>query len=69
VRGSEPSELLIGAHGTGLVRVQLAVPETATNYAGDDLIVVAASTSGAATTNSAIVRLNVLKDTDSHDLH
>ncbi len=69
VGGSEPPELLIGAHGTSLVRVQLAVPATATNYEGDDLIVVATSTSGAATTNSAIVRLNVLKDTDSHDLH
>lgn len=65
VRGSEPQQLLIGANGTGLVRVQLAVPATATNHVEHDLIVVASSTS-VATTNSAIVHFNVLKDTDSH---
>ncbi|WP_162601576.1 hypothetical protein [Occallatibacter savannae] len=58
VSSFEPKELTLPTHGSGTLKVQLAVPARTTNF-GDDLVVVVASTSGAPTTNSAIVHLLV----------
>jgi von Willebrand factor A domain-containing protein 7 len=55
----EPQELTVGAHGTGTVRVQLAIPAGTQKSIGDDLVVVVSSISGGVTTNSAIVHLSV----------
>jgi hypothetical protein len=54
-----PQELAIGAHQTSSLKVRMTVPVGAANGTGDDLVVVASSTSGSATTNSAVVRLSV----------
>jgi von Willebrand factor A domain-containing protein 7 len=54
-----PTELTIPEHGSGIVHVHLTVPGTAKPYSSDDVVVIANSTSGAAATNSAIVRLEV----------
>jgi len=59
ITGVEPQELQLGANATALVRIRLAVPTTAAENVEDDLVIVATSTSGAATTNSAIVHLSV----------
>jgi hypothetical protein len=59
IAGVSPKELAIPEHGSGFVHVQLTAPATAKPYSSDDLVVVANSTSGAATTNSAIVKLEV----------
>jgi len=59
VSSVKPTALAIPEHGSGFVHVQLVVPGTTKAYANDDLVVVASSTSGAATTNSAIVPLTV----------
>ena len=59
VTSVEPKEVVLPAHGTGILKVQLAVPAATTPAYGDDLVVVIASTSGAPTTNSAIVHLSV----------
>jgi hypothetical protein len=59
VRSVTPTELAIPEHGSGFVHVQLTAPETAKPYSHNDLIVVANSTSGLATTNSAIVQLEI----------
>lgn len=64
VTGVEPKELVLAARGTGILKVQLAVPAATTSTYGDDLIVVVASTSGAPTTNSAIVHLSVASKSD-----
>ena len=54
-----PQELSVGVGGTGLVRVELTVPAEMGDVFEDDVVVVASSTSGPATTNSAIVNLSV----------
>ena len=59
VSAVKPTELSIAEHGSGFVHVVLAVPGGAKPYSDDDLVIVANSTSGEATTNSAIVRLQV----------
>ena len=59
VVSASPAELSIPQHESGLVHVQLAVPAGAKAYSRDDVVVVAKSTSGAATTNSAIVKVEV----------
>jgi hypothetical protein len=55
-------ELAIGAHQTGSLKVQMTVPASTASGRGDDVVVVASSTSGSATTNSAVVRLSVTDD-------
>ena len=57
----ETRELTVGAHQTSSFKVKLSVPSGTAKGVEDDLVVVASSTSGAATTNSAIVRLAVGK--------
>jgi hypothetical protein len=57
--GVEPKELSLGAGQTGNVRVDLAVPVGTATGVGDDLVIVVASTSGAATSNSSVVHLDV----------
>ena len=59
IKGVEPQELQLGANATALVRIRLAVPSTSAENVEDDLVIVATSTSGAATTNSAIAHLSV----------
>ena len=59
ITGAEPQELQIGANETALVRIRLAVPSTSAENVEDDLVIVATSTSGEATTNSAIVHVSV----------
>jgi hypothetical protein len=55
-------ELAVGAHQTGSLKVQMTVPASTASGSGDDVVVVASSTSGPATTNSAVVRLSVTDD-------
>jgi len=55
----EPKELSLGAGESGVVRVDLTVPATAAPGIEDDLVIVAASTTGPATSNSSVVRLSV----------
>jgi len=57
--GVNPTELPVPEHGSGFVHVQLTAPGTAKPYSRDDLVFVANSISGAPTTNSAIVQLEV----------
>jgi uncharacterized membrane protein len=66
---SGPRELAIGAHQSGSVKVQIAVPAGAANGTGDDLVVVASSTSGIATTNSAVVRLSIADESKVQQPH
>jgi von Willebrand factor A domain-containing protein 7 len=61
----EPQEVLIGARGSGKIKVQLAVPAGAQAGVGDELVVVVASTSGTPTSNSAIVHLSVTGKADA----
>jgi von Willebrand factor A domain-containing protein 7 len=55
----ERRSINLGAHQTGSFKVKLTVPSGTEQGVEDDLVVVASSTSGAQTTNSAIVRLTV----------
>jgi hypothetical protein len=55
----EPKELMLGAGESGIVRVDLTVPATAAPGIEDDLVIVAASTTVPATSNSSVVRLSV----------
>jgi von Willebrand factor A domain-containing protein 7 len=61
----ETWELTIGAHQTSPLTVKLTVPPGTATGIEDDVVVVASSTSGTATTNSAIVRLTVAHDAQS----
>lgn len=67
VTAVEPKQLVVPAHGTGTLKVQLAVPAATQATFDDDLIVVVASTSGAPTTNSAIVHLSVASKSSPED--
>jgi hypothetical protein len=55
----QTQQLNVGPHETASFKVKLTVPSNVANGIADDLVVVASSTSGAAATNSAIVRLTV----------
>lgn len=55
----EPTELRIGEHETGLVEVELAAPASTANLFEDNLVIVVSSTTGSATSNSAVVKLSV----------
>ena len=56
---SEPKELSLSQGQSGMIRVDLSVPPGTAAGTGDDLIVVAASTTGPSTSNSSVVHLNV----------
>jgi von Willebrand factor A domain-containing protein 7 len=58
--GVEPKELSLGTGQTASVRVDLAVPAGTRAGVGDDLVIVVASTTGAATSNSSVVHLDVV---------
>jgi len=64
VSSVEPRELNLSADESGKVMVELRVPAATAAGAGDDLIVVAASTVGPSTTNSCVVHLSVLRSKD-----
>lgn len=55
----EPRELQLGANATVSVRIRLAVPLSAAENVQDDLVVVAKSTTGETTSNSAFVHLSI----------
>ena len=55
----ETQTLTVGAHQTASLKIKLTVPPGTAKGVEDDLVVVASSTSGAATTNSAVIRLGV----------
>jgi von Willebrand factor A domain-containing protein 7 len=55
----EPSELSLGSGESATIRVDLAVPAGAKSGGGDDLIVLASSTTGPATSNSSVVHISV----------
>jgi von Willebrand factor A domain-containing protein 7 len=55
----EPKELTLGAGETGTVRVNLTVPAGTAAGVGDNLVFLATSVAGPATSNSSIVRFSV----------
>jgi hypothetical protein len=61
----EPKELSLGVNGNRNLKVKLAVPLGTQAGVGDDVVVVVASTSGAPTTNSAIVHLSVARNSNA----
>jgi hypothetical protein len=65
----EPQEVLIGARGSGKIKVQLAVPAGAQAGVGDELVAVVASTTGTPTSNSAIVHLSMTGKADAGGQH
>jgi hypothetical protein len=56
----EPRELTLGSDESAIIHVDLSVPAGATPGAGDDVIVVASSTTGPQTSNSTILHISVL---------
>jgi von Willebrand factor A domain-containing protein 7 len=63
VSAVEPRQLTLGAGESGIVRVDLAVPSGTATGVGDDLIIVAVSTSGPPTSNSSVVHFSVSSST------
>ena len=59
ITGVDPQELELAMNETALVRVSLTVGLTATGNTADDLVILAKSTSGETTANSAVVHLLV----------
>jgi uncharacterized membrane protein len=55
----EPKELVLEAGETGTVRVELTLPAGTVPGVGDNLVVVARSTSGPPTSNSSVVHFSV----------
>ena len=55
----EPKELALGAGESGTVRVDLTVPAGTAPGIGDDLVIVAVSTTGPPTSNSSVVHFSV----------
>lgn len=60
----EPQELSIPYGGVGRFKAQLEVPAGTQAGVGDDIVVVVTSTSGTATSNSAIVHISVARSSD-----
>jgi hypothetical protein len=65
----EPIELALGAGESGTVRVDLTVPTATAPGAGDDLVIVAASTAGPPTSNSSVVHLSVSSPSATQNPH
>jgi hypothetical protein len=59
VSNVEPKQLSLAANQSATVRVELTVPPSITPGIGDDLVIVAASTSGPPTRNSNVLHLAV----------
>src|SRR5262249_11167526 len=55
----EPAEMELGAGASTTVRIDLTVPAGITSYTDDDIVVVAASTTGPSTSNSGILHISV----------
>ena len=55
----EPTQLTLGAGETGIVQVNLTVPEGTASGVGDNVVFVATSVAGPATSNFSIVHLSV----------
>jgi hypothetical protein len=55
----EPKELSLSAGESGIIRVDLSAPAGTAPGTGDDVVVVATSTAGSATSNSSVVHLSV----------
>ncbi len=55
----EPKELALGADESGAVLVDLNVPAATAPGVGDDLVIIAASTSGPPTSNSSVLHFSV----------
>jgi hypothetical protein len=64
----EPRELTLGAGESGTVRVDLTVPAETASGVGDNVVFVASSIAGPATSNSSVVRFSVSSST-SQNLH
>jgi von Willebrand factor A domain-containing protein 7 len=56
----EPAELTLASGQTGTVMINLSVPATAQAGTGDDVVVMATSTAGPTTSNSAVVHFSVV---------
>jgi len=67
VTAVEPMELNLGADESGKVTVNLSVPAGTASGSGDDLVIVAASTAGPATSNSSVVHLSVASEKASNN--
>ena len=67
VTAVEPMELNLGADESGKVSVDLSVPAGTAAGSGDDLVIVAASTAGPATSNSSVVHLSVASEKASNN--
>src|ERR1700723_1402295 len=59
LRNVEPKELALGAGESGTIQVDLTVPAATAPGVGDDLVIVAASTTGPPTSNSSVLHLSV----------
>jgi hypothetical protein len=66
VNGMQPRELRLDANESGKVIVQLSVPASSAGGVSDDLVIVAASTMGPATTNSCVVHLMVAREQSAY---
>jgi von Willebrand factor A domain-containing protein 7 len=64
----EPKELVLGAGESGTIRVDLAIPAGTAPGLGDDLVIVARSTSGPPTSNSSVVHLSVASSNPAQNL-
>ena len=62
----EPTELTLGPNQSATVRVSLTVPSGTSSGTGDDLIVLATSTTGTQTSNSAVVHFSVTSGAGDH---
>jgi hypothetical protein len=69
VTGFEPKEFTLSNSETKQVQVEMAVPTGAASLFEDDLIVVASSTSGAPTRNSAVVKLTIADNKSRQNAH
>jgi len=63
----EPKELTLGAGETGTVRVNLTVPAGTAAGVGDNLVFLATSVAGPATSNSSVVHFSVSSTSAQND--
>jgi hypothetical protein len=62
----EPAELTLGVNQSGTIRVSLGVPPGTSSGVGDDVVVLATSTAGPATSNSIIAHFSVTSGARDH---
>ena len=63
----EQKELALGAGESETVRVDLTVPAGTVPGVGDDLVIVAASTTGPPTSNSSVVHFSISPSRATHN--